>query len=148
MNEVDKGRLDERIEAHMQAFLKKIKETDSSFRVLQTQIRKPIEEVRETTEHHLFRISKSLLKPVDATKLRDRKPLATLYAKSESATHPIAGDSAALEIVKKMKREKALKIARAYRSYRLRQLVKRRAAARKVNRIGFETCRLQDGGRQ
>lgn len=83
----------------------------------------------------MFRISKSLLKPVDATKLRERKPLATLYAKTESVSHAIAGESAALEIVKKMKREKALKIARAYRSYRLRHQVKRRAAARKVRRL-------------
>jgi len=86
-----------------------------------------------TAEQHLFRISKSLLKPVDATRLRERKPLATLYTKSVSVSHTVTGgESAALEIVKKMKREKALKIGRAYQSYRLRQLVNRRIAARKV----------------
>ena len=34
MNEVDKARLDERIETHMQQGLKRIKETDTSFKLL------------------------------------------------------------------------------------------------------------------
>ncbi len=34
MGELDKARLDARIEGNMQTFLKKIKETDNSFKVL------------------------------------------------------------------------------------------------------------------
>ena len=134
MGELDKARLDERIEGHMQLFLKKIKETDCSFKVIQTQIRKPIEESRDMSQQeHLFKISKSLLKPVDASKLKERRPLATLYAKTE----PKSGEGAALEIIRKMKKEKAMKIARAYSSYRFRRHLNRRIAARKVITHGF-----------
>ncbi len=90
-------------------------------------------------QEHLFKISKSLLKPVDASKLRERRPLATLYAKTETPVR--TGEAAALEIVKKMKKEKAVKIARAYSCYRLRTLLNRRIAARKVRKSDILICR-------
>ena len=46
----------------------------------------------------------------------------------------ISKEDAAVEMIRKMKREKAVKIARQYRAYRLRVTVKKRIAARKILR--------------
>ena len=46
----------------------------------------------------------------------------------------ISKEDAAVEMIRKMKREKAVKIARQYRAYRLRVSIKKRIAARKILR--------------
>ena len=44
-------------------------------------------------------------------------------------------EDAAVEMIRKMKREKALKILKQYRAYRLRLKINKRAAARKIVRF-------------
>lgn len=45
---------------------------------------------------------------------------------------PPSKESQGVEIIRKMKREKALKILRAYRAYKFRILIRKRIAARMV----------------
>lgn len=51
--------------------------------------------------------------------------------------------SKAVEIVRKMKKEKALKIANAYKVYRLKKLLRERYAARKILRWLTQIRRLR-----
>lgn len=68
------------------------------------------------TEQEFIKISKALLQRVDISK-REVPP---------------SKESQGVEIIRKMKREKALKILRAYRAYKFRILIRKRIAARMV----------------
>ena len=78
------------------------------------------------SDQELLRISKSLLKKVDPSHLKRTTQV--------SGAVMISKEDAAVKMIRKMKREKAVKIARQYRAYRLRVTVKKRIAARTILR--------------
>jgi hypothetical protein len=91
-------------------------------------VKKPLSEAPKLpqTEQEMLRISKSLLKKVD--------PPSSLTKTTAQPLTQIKED-AAVEMIRRMKREKAMKIIKQYRVYRLRVCVKKRAAARKIVRF-------------
>jgi hypothetical protein len=69
------------------------------------------------TEQEFIKISKTLLQRVDISNSKREVP---------------SKESQGVEIIRKMKREKALKILRAYRAHKFRTLIGKRIAARMV----------------
>jgi hypothetical protein len=125
---LDKQRLDERIDSQMQRFFHQIKEINSQFKVMNQTMRRPMFEGPKLpqSDQELLRISKSLLKKVDPSNLKRNTEV--------SGPVMVSKEDAAVEMIRKMKKEKALKIARQYRAYKLRVCVKKRMAARKILR--------------
>ena len=121
-------RLDERIDSQMQKFFHQIKEIDSQFKVMNQTMKRPMFEGPKLpqSDQELLRISKSLLKKVDPSNLNRNKEV--------SGPLMISKEDAAVEMIRKMKREKAFKIARQYRAYKLRITIKKRVAARRILR--------------
>jgi hypothetical protein len=77
-------------------------------------------------EQEMTRISKNLLKKIDPKDLQVKNQVKTHGAGMETK------ESQTLDFIKRMKREKSLKIYRAFRAYKFRQTLKRRIAARKI----------------
>lgn len=96
---------------------------------MHTNLTKPLQQYSAATtalpinripdQQEFLRISKSLLTKVDPARLQLQTP---------------SKEAQSLDFIRKMKREKLERIARAYRAYALRRCIKRRSAARKIIR--------------
>eukprot|EP00347_Sterkiella_histriomuscorum_P020597 403337204 len=145
--EINYKRLDEKIDLEAEKFYKKLIENDSQFKMLQSKLNKPMKEnlsinVKDS-QQEVIKMHKSMLQKIEQGKINPQQLLHSnthnLNNKAKTITQnhystQQTKESQTLDIIRKMKREKAWKILKAFRRYKFAKNLKRYMAVKKIQK--------------
>ncbi|CDW91805.1 UNKNOWN [Stylonychia lemnae] len=138
-SEINFKRLDERIDSQAEKFLKKLKDTDVQFRQMKYQINQPIKENQSInlnqSNQEIIKIHKSMLQKLETGQIQPQQLLPKRQPKAQSIVDiSQTREDQTVDIIRKMKREKARKIWTAYRRYKFRLQIKKTIAVKKIQK--------------